>query len=131
MIAPPLDSALVERIHDLITAYVVRKTEVKSGIRWDDIKDKWVTDAAGRRRRDVPPRYQDARQKVCMDAFLRLRSCRSREDFVSYFTGTICSVPQYLPESEYGLVAEALLSEDRWEDVKALSMLALSGWSRI
>lgn len=123
---------LMERTYSLIQAYVFRKTEARSGIKWDDFKDKRVVDpVTSRARIDVPQKYRDTREKVCTDAFLRLRACRAREDFVSYFTGTICSVPQYLPETEYRAVAEAILDEDQWEDVKSLTMLALSGLSRI
>lgn len=122
---------LMERVYDLIKAYVYRKTETRSGIKWDDFKDKKIVDSAtGKQRLDVPQKYREAREKVCTDAFLRFRACRAREDFVSYFTGTICSVSQYLPEVEYQAVAESILDEDRWEEVKALAMLALSGLSR-
>lgn len=117
-----VDGSLVERIHTLVRAYVLRKTETRSGIKWDDFKDKKT--ATGER--DVPQRYRDAREKICTATFLRLRACHAREDFVSYFTGTICSIPQYLPEAEYEAVAKAVLSDESWEEVKALAMLTLS-----
>ncbi len=130
--ASSVDLGLVERVHSLIRAYVLRKAEGKSGIKWDDIKAKKVTDpSTGKERLDVPPKYREVREKVCTEAFLRLRACRSREDFIAYFTGTICSVPQYLPEGEYQTLATALLSDERWEEVKALAMLALAGLSRV
>jgi len=124
--AAPLDPQLSERIHSMVRAYVMRRTEVKSGIPWDSFKDRRTAD----NRLDVPQRYREVRQKVCMDAFLALRGRRAREDFVAYFTGTVCSVPQYLPEAEYEVVAQALMS-DRWEEAKALAMLALSACSNI
>lgn len=127
-----IDQNLMERVYNLVRAYVFRRTEAKSGIKWDDFKDRRAVDpSTGRERLDVPQKYREAREKVCTDAFLRLRACRAREDFISYFTGTICSVPQYLPEVEYQAVAEAILSEERWEEVKALAMLALSGLYRV
>jgi CRISPR-associated protein Cmx8 len=126
-----IDQDLMERVYNLVRAYVFRKTETRSGIEWDDFKNKRVMDDTGRERLDVPQRYREAREKVCRDAFLRLRACRAREDFISYFSGTICSVPQYLPDVEYRAVAQAILSEDQWEEVKALAMLALSGLSRV
>jgi CRISPR-associated protein Cmx8 len=110
----------------MVRAYVFRKTESRCGIKWEDFKDK--RNAAGQL--DVPEKYREAREKVCTGAFLAIRSRHSREDFVSYFTGTICSVPQFLPESEYDALAESLLT-DKWEEVKSLSMLALSGLSRV
>ena len=127
-----VESDITERVYKLVQAYVFRKTETKSGIKWDDFKDKKVKDSRTNRERiDVPQRYREARERVCTDAFLRFRACHAKEDFVSYFTGTICSVPHYLPDAEYQAVAEAILSDVRWEEVKALAMLALSSFSRI
>jgi CRISPR-associated protein Cmx8 len=125
-------ATISERVYKLVQSYVYRKTESKSGIKWDDFKNKRVKDPnTNRERIDVPQRYREIRERVCMDAFLRLRACHAKEDFVSYFTGTLCSVPHYLPEADYQAVADALLSNERWEEVKALSMLALSSFSRV
>ncbi len=113
---------LARRVRDMVTQYVYRRAELKSGIERKDITD-W---------RNVPERYASAQQGVCESAFLTMRACRSREDFVAFFTGTICSVPQFLPEQDYRGLAEALLSDDdRWEEVKALAMLTVSALSRI
>lgn len=124
---------LSKRVHDMIRAYVSQRTEVKSGIAWADFKDRKVTDpTTGRTRIDVPQRYREVRERVWQDAFLSLRACRSREDFVAYFTGTICAVPQYLPMEDYQALAEVLLGDDdSWERVKSLAMLALSAVSRV
>jgi CRISPR-associated protein Cmx8 len=127
-----VEDNITERVYKLIQAYVFRKTESKSGVKWDDFKDKKVKDPRSNRdRMDVPQKYREVRERVCTDAFLRFRACHAKEDFVSYFTGTICSVPHYLPEAEYQALADALLSDERWEEVKALAMLALSSFSRI
>jgi CRISPR-associated protein Cmx8 len=126
------EQALMERVYSLVRSYVLRKTDAKLPIKWDDVKDKKVVDpATGRETLDIPQKYRDARESVCAVAFLRMRACRAREDFVAYFTGTLCSVPHYLPEKEYEIVAKAILDEQQWEEVKALAMLALSGLSRI
>ena len=123
---------LSQRVHSLVKAYVYRKSESKSGIKWNDFKDKRVKDeSTGKERINIPPKYREIREKVCTDAFLRIRACKAREDFVSYFTGTICSVPQYLPEVEYQTVANAILSDEQWEEVKALAMLSLSALSNV
>jgi CRISPR-associated protein Cmx8 len=130
--ASSVDQALSQRVHGLVKAYVYRKSESKSGIKWDEFKNKKVKDeSTGKERINVPQRYREVRQKICADAFLRLRACKAREDFMSYFTGTICSVPQFLPEAEYQTVADAILDDERWEEVKALTMLALSGLSNV
>jgi len=103
-------SDLSRRVHNMVTAYVIRKSKAKSGIEWAEFKDKKIRDPeTGKERLDVPQKYREAREKVCADAFLRLRSCKSKEDFVSYFAGTICSVPQFLPAAEYEKLALALL----------------------
>lgn len=124
---------LNRRIYGLVFEYVMRKTEIKSGgIKWDDFKDKKIKDqTTGKEVIDIPPKYREAREKVCTDAFLRLRSCKSKEDFVTYFTGTLCSVPQYLPMNEYDELSVELLDGDKWIEIKSLAMLALSGLSRV
>ncbi len=129
---PSVEPELVARVHSLVTTYVLRKTATKAGINWEECKGKPTVDPrTGQARRDVPPAYRDARERVCREAFLRLRACRAREDFVAYFTGTICSVPQSLPGAEYQALTAALLIDPQWEDVKGLAMLALSGLSRV
>jgi CRISPR-associated protein Cmx8 len=73
----------------------------------------------------------EVQEKVCSDLFLGFRS-RRNEEFVSYFTGTIGSVPQgpnLSAEDDFRLVAEALLDPERWQDVKTLAMLAASASS--
>ena len=123
---------LSKRVYDLVLAYVTQKTKAKCGLEWSDFKDKKSVDpATGKERVNVPELYRTAREKVCSDAFLRLRSCRCREDFANFFTGTICSVPQYLPPEEYQQIGRALLDDSSWEEIKALAMLALSGLSRV
>ncbi len=132
MVESSVGAELSKRVHDLVSAYVYRRTEARCGIKWKNFKDrKKKNPDTGRLELDVPQSYRDAREKVCSGAFLHLRSCKSREDFVEYFAGTICSVPQYLPEEEYQKLVTALLEGETWMDVKALAMLALSGLSRV
>jgi CRISPR-associated protein Cmx8 len=110
------------RVHEMVRAYVMRRTENRSQIKWEEFKA--TTDEERRRA------YQKAREKVCTDAFLAMRSRRSREEFQDYFVGTICAVPQYLPEEDYRNIAGALAT-DRWEEVRSLAMLALSAHARV
>jgi CRISPR-associated protein Cmx8 len=112
---PPL-SVLV---HRLVRTYALRKAEERSGLRWKDFKDRKTADG----RVDVPEPFREARKKVTADAFLAMRS-RREQDFVDYFTATVCSVGQSLREEEFAVVADALLT--RPEDVKTLTLLALS-----
>lgn len=116
---------LQKRVYEMVAAYVYRKTETRCGITWETIKDHLKVEG-----NNQVQQYREAREKICSGAFLAVRSRKSREEFTSFFTGTICSVPQFLPQYEYDSVAEALLG-DKWEDVKSLSMLAFAGLSRI
>jgi CRISPR-associated protein Cmx8 len=109
-------------IHRLIRNYVLRKTEEKSGLTWDEIKERKGDDG----RMAIPAEFREARQKVASNAFLAMRS-RREQDFVDYFTASICSVGQFLREDEFQIVARALLTCP--EDVKTLSLLALSASS--
>lgn len=119
------DSSLQKRVYEMVAAYVYRKTEARCGISWDAVKTQLKAEG-----NHQVQQYREAREKVCSGGFLAIRGRKSREDFTSFFTGTICSVPQFLPQGEYDAIAGALLG-DKWEDVKSLSMLALAGLSRI
>lgn len=119
------------RIYEMVRSYLRHRAEERSGITWDSFKDNRSSTASGGTRVNTPVAYSEAQERVCSDCFFALRACRSREDFTAYFTGTICSVPQFLPEAEYRGVAAALLrKDDTWEDLKSLSMLAISALSR-
>lgn len=121
---------LATRVHNMVRSYVRRRTEEKCGITWDSFKDHRTPESGGTRV-NTPAKYSEAWEKVCNDVFFAMRSARTREDFVTYFTGTICSVPQFLPEAEYQGIAVALLrKDDTWEDIKSISMLAISALSR-
>src|SRR5262249_59047660 len=89
----PLESIVFR----LVRTYVQRKTEERSGMKWQDFKDRKVKDdQTGRERIDIPAEYRDAREKVCSDAFLALRS-RRQQDFVAFFTATLCQGAHFLP----------------------------------
>ena len=109
-------------ITGLIQSYVNCKTEEKSGKKFKDFRNN----KDEKKRIVYPMEYREAREKVCNDAFLAMRGRRD-QDFVEYFTGTICSVPQYMAEEDFLRVATALM--DDWERIKILSMLALSAHS--
>lgn len=111
------DDELAVRVYKLMRQYVNRKTEDKTNL---DFKAYQSADAKSRKD------YRDARESVSRDAFLALRG-RHDQDFVSYFIGTLCSIPQFLPEREFVAVSNELLSNP--ERIKTLSMLALSAHS--
>ncbi len=116
---PAPQAPLPVLIHQLIARYVLRKTEDRTGKKWEEIKERKTQEG----KIDVPQDWREAREKVASDAFLGVRS-RREQDFVDFFTATFCSVRQYLPEADYCAVAQALL--DHPENVKTLTMLALS-----
>jgi CRISPR-associated protein Cmx8 len=114
-------------IHRLVQNYVLRKTEEKSGQKWDEFKNKKVKDEkTGRERIDVPQAYREAKERIASGVFLEMRS-RREQDFVDHFTATFCSVRQYLPEDDFRVVAQALLEKP--DNVKTLTLLALSASS--
>jgi len=116
------EDRLALHVYRLIRAYVNFKSEAKSGKSYDDFKNH--KDESGRIM--YPREYLEARGRLCTDAFLAMRG-RREQNFIEYFTGTICSVPQWLPEEDYFAVSRALIND--WEKVKTLSMLALSAHS--
>lgn len=119
-----LDDLLVLRIYRIIQTFVNYKTEKKSGIRYGDFKDNKNSQGHV----IYPESYREAREKVCSDAFLAIRG-RREQDFIEYFSGTICSVPQYMSETDYLKVATSLMKD--WEKIKTFSMLSLSAHSYI
>lgn len=114
------DDILARRIYRLIGEYVNYKTDARSPVKYKDLP----RDTKGHAQYDS--RYREAREKVTSDAFLAMRSRRA-EDFVEYFTGTICSVPHFVQEPEYLDLTQALIQMP--DTVKNLSMLALSAYS--
>ncbi|HPP03146.1 MAG TPA: type I-MYXAN CRISPR-associated protein Cmx8, partial [bacterium] len=116
------DDQLAVKIYGLIKQYVNRTTEEKSGQKYEDFKNQ--KNAKGKI--NYPEKYLETREKICSNAFLAMRGRRDK-DFIEYFTGTICSVPQWMPEADYVLVGQALI--ENWELVKTYSMLALSACS--
>ncbi len=113
-------------VYDLVGMYVRERTCARSGVKPDD-RD-WLDKTSPEERRDI-----------CSKLFLEIRS-RHGDEFVSYFSDTLGSVAQRLGRNRYLLVVRALMTlhpahdgPDRprtRDDVKMLTMLALSGQSR-
>jgi CRISPR-associated protein Cmx8 len=121
---PPPD-AIDAIIYDLVRAYVRERACARAGVKTED--EHWWTKTA------------EERRDVYAKLFLEFRS-RHGDEFVSYFTDTIASVAQWLPEDRYLAVSRALMcphtpdeGPDRprtRDDIKTLTMLALSAHSR-
>ena len=106
---------LAGKVYEIVGRFVASRAERRSGVT-----------------------REQAREKVATDAFLAIRG-RNAEEFVDYFVGSICAVPQFMgaegvpPKEGFIEVAHALHeSEDRRAEMRNLTMLALSahGWSR-
>lgn len=118
---PDRNSVLAQRIYRLIGAYVEHRTDERAKIK----RATLPKDEEGHTL--YTKDYREAREKVAKDAFLAMRG-RNGRDFIEYFTGTICSVPQYFGGGdEFVEISLALI--DKTETIKDLSMLALSAWS--
>ena len=111
---------LALRVHNMIRAYVSYKTEKRCGKSFADFKATGYKDEE----------YIRFNNKVCMDAFLAIRGRKNHREFINYFTGTICSAPQFLDSEQYQQLSVALLDPEQWESLKSLSLLALSALSQ-
>jgi CRISPR-associated protein Cmx8 len=104
-------------IHRMVAKYVISKAKDKC-----NLKGKKLNQLSPKERQQV----YDEKRKHAADAFLAIRSRRD-QDFVDYFTASICSVGQYFKTTdEFKRVAEALLDADERDHVKTLTLLALS-----
>ncbi|PJZ60801.1 type I-MYXAN CRISPR-associated protein Cmx8 [Leptospira adleri] len=113
-------------VYQIIKTYVYSKLESKHQIIWN--KDKKVLWS----KQMNAPANEDAyksKSKIAKEAFLAMRSRKDKDDFITYFTSTICSVSQHLGGEGYNVLAESLYNKKEdlgWEKIRALSMLALS-----
>jgi CRISPR-associated protein Cmx8 len=121
-VTPSTEVLAIElRIFNLIREYKEAKAITRAGIKKEEA---WSKEGKPH------PKYREACEKICLDAFYRLRACKSREDFMRYFADTICSVPHNLSRDNYQIIAQYLINQDdSWLDVKSLAMLALSKFS--
>jgi CRISPR-associated protein Cmx8 len=113
-------SSLEEAIYSMIGQYLSKKLKSKYDLEW---KPAWK-DADSNAEQDD---YKKKREKIATETFLQIRSRTNSQDFTSFFSSTICSVSQILPEGAYKIVADSLLH--RPEDVRNLTLLALSARS--
>ncbi|HEU4733911.1 MAG TPA: type I-MYXAN CRISPR-associated protein Cmx8 [Kofleriaceae bacterium] len=108
------EKTLEQLIYQVVRTYVLGKLASKHGHKWDEVKGT-------AKEKD----YNEKKEKVAREAFLAVRS-RTGMAFVSYFTGTICSVSQWLNEKSYLEIAQALHDEREVERARSLTLLALS-----
>jgi CRISPR-associated protein Cmx8 len=94
---------------------VLGKTERKYDLSWSKAKGN----------PGLEKDYSEKKEKVAREAFLAVRS-RTGADFVTYFTSTLCSVPQHASEETFLEIARALMDPKDVEKVRSLTLLALS-----
>jgi CRISPR-associated protein Cmx8 len=109
------DQTLEHVVFRRVQSYVLGKTERKYDLSWSKAKGN----------PGLEKDYGEKREKVAREAFLAVRS-RTGADFVTYFTSTICSVPQHTSEEKYLEIARALMDPKDVEKVRSLTLLALS-----
>ena len=119
---------VARRIRGMLREYMYRKAEGRTGEKRDQFPV--VEDERGRKRVQESERFREACQKVCEDAFLAMRSRKTREEFATYFIGTICAVPQRLSQTDFLELNQQLFEDgEGWHQVKSLAMLAVSGFA--
>lgn len=108
----------------LISNYVNRKLKAKYDLEW---KPEWkgLKNDELNQRPDYK-KYAEMKAKVAKSAFLDVRSRTEQWDFIKYFTGTLCSVPQYMGSESFVQLAKELYDEHEYEKVRTLTLLALS-----
>jgi CRISPR-associated protein Cmx8 len=112
---PETEQTLEHLIFRRVQAYVLGKTERKYDLSWQTVQGNAAHEKE----------YGEKKEKVAREAFLAVRS-RTGADFVSYFTSTLCSVPQRASEGKYLEIARALMDSKSIEQVRSLTLLALS-----
>ncbi len=107
---------LIERI---VRKYVTDRAKVRCGYP----KEQKLKDLPEDKRKQV----YDEKRKVAADAFLAIRSRRD-QDFVAYFTEVLCSMGHYSDKKqhEFQVLAAVLTDSKQRDDLKALTLLALS-----
>lgn len=104
-----------EILYRLVSNYIREKLRNKYQLEWSKVKET-----------SEERRYNEMKGKIAREAFLAIRS-RTDEDFVEYFVSTLCSYYQFSLKGEgFELVAEALYDEEKRNQVRTLTMLALS-----
>ena len=108
-------------LNRVVRGYLLAQTQDKCGIKLDafaDVEEKvdWSK---------VPPEFNEAKRKLAESLFLEFRS-RRNQAFVDHFAATFFSVTQRLNEADRLELANMLTADERRDDLKTLTLLALS-----
>lgn len=112
-------------INRVVRNYLNSRAETKSGIGLDKFRGEkkevlWESIPA-----NVLEEFNAAKLKVAESLFLEFRS-RKEQAFVDHFAATFFSVTQRMNEEDRLELADMLVSGERREDLKILTLLALS-----
>jgi CRISPR-associated protein Cmx8 len=107
-------SSVVRRV---VQDYVWGRIKIRTGLSFAEVRDKPSSEEA--------KRFNEELERITRNAFLAIRS-RTGADFVDYFVGTLCSVHQRVGRHGYETLSSALLDANRIDEVRTLTMLALS-----
>jgi CRISPR-associated protein Cmx8 len=110
-------TTLASAVQRMVWGYATGRVAARTGVSYEQAKDK----PSGH----DGEAFNKELDRVTRDAFLAIRS-RTGADFVDYFVGTICSIRQRVGHAGYELLSEALLDKNRIDEVRTLTMLALS-----
>lgn len=113
-------TSLEALVYRIVQTYVREKLRSKYGLAWDS--ERMVKGSEERNE------FSEKKEKIAREAFLAVRA-RTGADFVDYFSGTLCSVRQFLPEADYALLAAVLRDPARVDELRTLTLLALSAAS--
>lgn len=113
--ATPSEPEVAVLVYRAARNYVWRRVEQKHSLRWEKVKDN---------PKDLKT-FNEKREEVARSAFLAARS-RTGSDFVEFFAGTICSVPQRAKGGEAGFAALSRALIHDTDTVRTLTLLALS-----
>jgi CRISPR-associated protein Cmx8 len=108
-------------INRVVRNYLLTRTAEKTGIK----PDKFETADGDIDWKAVPAEFNDAKQKLALSLFLEFRS-RKEQAFVDHFAATFFSVTQRFAEPDRLELSDMLIREDRRDDLKTLTLLALS-----
>jgi CRISPR-associated protein Cmx8 len=115
---PP--SSAPEIINRVVRSYLYTRTEDKTGIKLKDYETDSGTDW-----KSVPSEFNDAKQKLALGLMLEFRS-RKEQAFVDHFAATFFSVTQRINEPDRLELSGYLITPEKLDALKTLTLLALS-----
>jgi CRISPR-associated protein Cmx8 len=116
---PPTPPPVI--VNRVVRSYLLTRTKDKTGID----PDKFKTAEGEIDYKAVPGEFNEAKQKLAQSLILEFRSRRDQA-FVDHFATTFFSVTQRLNEPDRMELANLLTVADRRDDLKTLTLLALS-----